>query len=719
MHQPQYRDPDGGRYVLPWTRLHALKDYYGMVEMLREFPDFRATFNLVPALGIQLEEYAGGSFNEPWFSLAYKNADELTREDKAEILSRAFQVNHERLMSRWPRFVELYEWASPAGGAQALVTFTSRDWRDVQLLSQLAWMEESWLQKDEVVSRLATKGKDFTEKDKSALQQKQQELLRLVLPAYRDAAARGQIEISTTPFYHPILPLICDSDVARVANPSTPLPRRAFRRPEDAREQLQLARAYHEKTFGAKPAGLWPSEGSVSDQALTIAAQEGFTWFGTDEGVLGRTLNVGFFRDANGIPANADRLYKPWRVQLGDKSITGLFRDHHLSDLIGFVYSRMEAKAAAADLHSRLRQLGEKIPGTQPLTVCLFLDGENAWEYYPGNGREFLREFYRRIQSDSDFRALTASQAVSAAGEVPVTTGIFPASWINANFDVWIGHSEDVAAWELLWDARDTYARAVEARKRGMPDVTSEAALAKAHESLLAAEGSDWCWWFGPEHSTANDAEFDALFRKHLTGIYLALGQMAPEELAKPIKRRPEHAVQLAPTGFLKVKVDGRATSYFEWLGAGLYSPERRGGSMHGRVFYLHELRYGFEEERFCVRIDSFAETLSELDDPEFRITISAAEELIIVVKLRRGRIQEFAVEKDRVCLLDPESVAEAAFERILELAIPRNQLSLKGQSKLKLGVALWHGGLPVDVLPAEGVLDVNLGEDNFAWPIE
>jgi hypothetical protein len=406
-------------------------------------------------------------------------------------------------------------------------------------------------------------------------------------------------------------------------------------------------------------------------------------------------------------------------VQLGDKSITGLFRDHHLSDLIGFVYSRMEAKAAAADLHSRLRQLGEKIPGTQPLTVCLFLDGENAWEYYPGNGREFLREFYRRIQSDSDFRALTASQAVSAAGEVPVTTGIFPASWINANFDVWIGHSEDVAAWELLWDARDTYARAVEARKRGMPDVTSEAALAKAHESLLAAEGSDWCWWFGPEHSTANDAEFDALFRKHLTGIYLALGQMAPEELAKPIKRRPEHAVQLAPTGFLKVKVDGRATSYFEWLGAGLYSPERRGGSMHGRVFYLHELRYGFEEERFCVRIDSFAETLSELDDPEFRITISAAEELIIVVKLRRGRIQEFAVEKDRVCLLDPESVAEAAFERILELAIPRNQLSLKGQSKLKLGVALWHGGLPVDVLPAEGVLDVNLGEDNFAWPIE
>jgi alpha-amylase/alpha-mannosidase (GH57 family) len=719
MHQPQYRDPENGRYVLPWTRLHALKDYYGMVETLREFPNFHATFNIVPALGAQLEEYASGKFNEPWFSLAFKNADELTREDKSEILSRAFQVNHEHLMSRWPRFVELYEWSRPAGGAQALVAFTARDWRDLQLLSQLVWVEESWLQKNEPVSRLASRGKDYTENDKSALQEKQLELLRLILPAYRDAASRGQIEISTTPFYHPILPLLCDSDVARVANPSTPLPRRAFRRPEDAREQLQLARQYHEKTFGGKPPGLWPSEGSVSDQTLSIAAEEGFQWFGTDEGVLGRTLNVGFFRDSGGIPANADRLFRPWRIQLGDKSITGLFRDHHLSDLIGFVYSRMEAKAAAADLHSRLRLLGEKVSGNQPLTVCLFLDGENAWEYYPGNGREFLREFYRRIESDPDFRALTAGEAIAAAAEIPTNTGIFPASWINANFDVWIGHSEDVTAWELLWDAREVYARAVDAYQKGRPGAPTETALKQAHDALLAAEGSDWCWWFGPEHSTPNDAEFDALYRKHLTGIYLALGQVAPEELAKPIKRRPEHAFQLAPTGFLRVKVDGRESSYFEWLGAGLYSPERRGGSMHGRVFYLREMRYGFEENRLCIRIDHFAETMSELDDPQFRITVGAAEELVIVVKLQRGRIQGFAVEKARLCLLKLESVAVAAFDRVLEVAIHRDQLDLQGQSRLMLGVALWHGGLPVDVLPAEGLLDIQLGEDNFAWPPE
>jgi alpha-amylase/alpha-mannosidase (GH57 family) len=719
MHQPQYRDPESGRYLLPWTRLHALKDYWGMVQVLREFPGFHATFNVVPSLGMQLEEYASGKFDEPLFSLSMKHANELTREDKAELLARSFQLNHERLMSRWPRLVELHEWTQPAGGMQALVTYTPRDWRDLQLLSQLAWMDEIWLAKDEIVSSLAAKGKEFTEGDKVALKSKQLELLKLVLPAYREAAQRGQIEISTTPFYHPILPLLCDSDIARVANPGTPLPRRAFRRPEDAREQLRRARLYHERVFGTQPAGLWPSEGSVSDQALTLAAEEGFQWFGTDEGVLGRTLNVGFFRDASGIPANSEKLYKPWRVQLAGKGITGLFRDHHLSDLIGFVYSRMDGKTAAQDLHGRLRSLGERVQGSQPLTVSLFLDGENAWEYYPGNGREFLREFYKRIQADPDFRALSASEALAAAGEVPSTGGIFPASWINANFDVWIGNSEDVAAWELLWDAREAFARAEDSRVKGHANAPGETALSEARESLLAAEGSDWCWWFGPEHSTANDAEFDALFRKHLTAVYLALGQAAPQELAKPIKRRPEHAVKLAPSAFLKVTVDGRDTSYFEWLGAGLYSPERRGGAMHGRVFYLHELRYGFEEEQFSVRVDPFLDALSELEDPEFRITIHGAEELTIVVKLTRGHLLEFAIEKERVCLLNPMSVAQVAFDRNLEVSIRREELNLKGQTKLKLGVALWHGGLPVDVLPAEGFLDVNLGEEHSAWPTE
>src|SRR5215475_3557250 len=719
MHQPQYRDPETGRYVLPWTRLHALKDYWGMVKILEQFPRFHATFNVVPSLGLQLEEYASGKFNEPWFDLAFKNAEQLAREDKTEILARAFQVNHERLLSRWPRFAELYEWSRPAGGAQAIVTFTPRDWRDLQLLSQLAWMDEEWIARDADVNRLSARGKNYSESDKAILKAKQLEFLKLVLPVYKEAAARGQVELSTTPFYHPILPLICDSDIARVANPSTPLPRRAYRHPEDAREQLRRAREYHERVFGVPPTGLWPSEGSVSDQALMIAAEEGFRWFGTDEGVLGRTLNIGFFRDSSGLPANSERMYTPWKIHVGGQTITGFFRDHHISDLIGFVYSRMDGKAAAADLHGRLRFLGECVSGQGPLTISLFLDGENAWEYYPGNGREFLREFYGRIQSDPDFNPLTVSEAISAAGEIPQNTGIFPASWINANFDVWIGSSEDVAAWELLWDAREAYARAEAAQKAGKPEAPAGEALARAKESLLAAEGSDWCWWYGPEHSTANDAEFDALYRKHLTGIYVALGMEAPDDLAKPIKKLPEHALHIPPSELLKIKVDGRETSYFEWLGAGLYSPERRRGAMHGRTYHLRELRYGFDEQRFFLRLDCFANAIAELESLEFRLTIQAADELTIIAKVGHGKLAEFSVEQSHICLLAPARVVEVAFANILEVAVQKEICLVRGAQRLRVGVALWHGGLPVDVLPAEGYLDVQLGEEAFAWPIQ
>ena len=390
MHQPQYRDPATGQYVLPWTRLHALKDYWGMVKVLEEFPRVHATFNIVPLLAEQIEEYASGRFKEPWFDIAFAPAVSLSPSQKREALERAFQVN-ENLMRRWPRFAEL-ESQTRSGGAEACVAHWSpREWRDLQVLSQLAWMDEEYLAKDPAVRGLSEKGEHFTEEDKAVLLDRQHELLAAVLTQYRLADARGQIEISTTPYYHPILPLLCDSDIARVSNAHTPLPQPAFRYPEDAREQLVRARQFHERTFGKPPAGLWPSEGSVSDQALEIAADLGFRWFATDEGVLGRTRNIGFWRDASGYPENGPELYTPWRFKRGEREMVGFFRDHYLSDLVGFVYSRMGAEVAADDLHRRIRAIGDLEPEGRTATVSLILDGENAWEYYPGIPAALLR----------------------------------------------------------------------------------------------------------------------------------------------------------------------------------------------------------------------------------------------------------------------------------------------------------------------------------------
>jgi len=717
MHQPQYRDPATRRYILPWTRLHALKDYWGMVRVLEEFPTVHATFNVVPSLAAQLEEYASGKFDEPWFTLAFSPAEKLTDEDKAEILVRGFQANLDHLIARWPRYKELFDRAHSGDPALAVRSFAPRDWRDLQMLSQLAWMDEEYLATDAEVSALSKKGSDFTEADKQTLRAKQLELLGRVLPEYRRAREAGQIEISTTPFYHPILPLLCDTDIARQANPGTPLPSPPFRHPEDAREQLVRARAYHERLFGVPPVGLWPSEGSVSNDALSIAADLGFRWFGSDEGVLGRTLNIGFGRDGEGVPSNADRLYAPLRVNLGEREIAGIFRDHYLSDLVGFVYSRMDAASAAEDLYRRIRTVAERVNSRGPLTLPLILDGENAWEYYPGNGREFLRQFYRRISADPNIRALTVSEALRDSSEIATVKGIAPGSWINANFDVWIGDKEDVAGWELLARAREFYGRQLASHERGESTAPTADQLAAAFEALLMAEGSDWYWWFGPEHSSSNDAEFDAFFRQLLSEAYQSLGRDAPDELAEPIKQKPAPAEVIAPSAFLDVRVDGRESTYFEWLGAGLYSPDRKDSSMHGRVHWLEQFRYGFSQDRFYIRVDFIDGKQGALQDAEFRITLRGDEELRIVLHMREGKVYEQRIETKDTCLYGPQDVILAACDRILEVSVARKLLRVSNRKSFSLVIALWEAGLPVDVLPTEGLFEVALGEDHFAWP--
>jgi alpha-amylase/alpha-mannosidase (GH57 family) len=714
MHQPQYREPGTGRYVLPWTRLHALKDYWGMVKVLEAFPGVHATYNFVPSLGAQIEEYASGKFNEPWFDLAFAPAESLKPEQRLGILDRAFQVN-DQIRGRWPRFQELYQQVRLAGREACAQNFSSQDWLDLQALSQIAWMDEEYLAKDPVVCALSMKAKGYTEDDKKALRDKEIELLGAVLPEYRLAAERGQIEISTTPFYHPILPLVCDTDIARVSNPGTPLPNPPFRYPEDAREHLVRARQYHERVFGKPPAGLWPSEGSVSDQVLEIAGELGFQWFATDEGVLGRTRNIGFWRDAAGLPENAQELYTPWRLDRNGRSMAGIFRDHYLSDLVGFVYSRMSADAAATDLHARIRAIGERQPAGKTATVGLILDGENAWEYYPGNGREFLRQFYGRIEKDAEIKALTVSEAIAAAPDAPKLDHIFPASWINANFDVWIGHAEDVRAWDLLREAREAYGRAAERSQNG-GGVTKEQ-LATAFESVMAAEGSDWCWWYGPEHGSANDLEFDALYRKHLAQIYLSIGENVPPPVEIPIKRAPDRAKREPPLAYVDAKVDGRESTYFEWLGAGVYSKDARGGTMHGQTTALRDIFYGFAEDRLFVRVDPMPKALDAMPSFQLGVTMWDARETRITLRIEGGKLAQTIVEQGGLCLLHPESVVSAAYSKIFELSVAREMFDLAGRRVLLLSAALWEGGLPLDALPLEGMLEIALGEENFAWP--
>jgi len=724
MHQPYYKDLVEDSYAMPWVRLHAWKDYYGMVAMLKGFPDVHMTFNLVPSLVAQIQDYANDQAREAFYDVAFKTAESLTPQDQATLLASAFQVNRENLLWRYPRFRELFDRFGSGGnvarGGPAVLT-QQQDIRDLQVLSQLAWFDELYLAGDRDVKRLVAKQRGYTEQDKAVLRSRGTKLLQAVLKEYGKASARGQIEISTSPFYHPILPLLCDTDVAAESRSGIRLPSRRFRHPEDARDQLRASIELHTRVFGTRPVGLWPSEGSVSDELLALVAEEGFRWAATDEGVLARSLQTGFHRQADGTVWGAEHLYRPQRLVTGGREISLFFRDHELSDLIGFVYSRMDAEAAAADLHHRIRGVARSRgnAGNDPAVVSIILDGENCWEFYPGNGRDFLRSFYARLSADPELRAVTVSEALELT--TPGTLRhLVPGSWINSNFDVWIGAEEDNRAWDLLSEARDFFAK-----NCVRPDFDPARVEAARHE-LWISEGSDWCWWYGPEHSSPNDAEFDRLYRTHLSNVYRLLGGSPPDQLATPIKHAAARALSVPPSASIRPRIDGRVTDYFEWMGAGYYSPRSgrsgRSGTMHGAAQFFEALYYGSNNDSggpaLSLRFDLSENFRTERPDFEVRVNLDGEIRLRLQALVVGGQLSHTALWKadEPVALVPGHEAVKVAYDRVFEMQLDYRLLQLDPHAKAGLQVSLWVDALPVQVVPEEGWITLEATDELVGW---
>ena len=738
-HQPFYKDLVTGEYRLPWTRLHALKDYYGMVKLLDEFPNVHQTFNLVPSLVTQIQDYVAGAAQDPFLQVAAKPARDLSPDERRFALQYLFQANPVNMIGRYPRYRELWERFRGAGDSpdRAEKYFQPQDFTDLQVLSQIAWFDEFFLDDPEVAA-LIKQGHSYTLEDQAFVIKHERALLAKVLPAHADAARRGNVELSTSAFYHPIMPLVSDTNMGAVSSPGLPLPQNRFRHPEDAREQLQRGLDLHEQVFGMRPQGVWPSEGSVSEEVLGIAHGLGVKWMATDEGVLGRSLGVNFSRDGGGrlSPELAEKLYTIHRFEKDQTEMHMIFRDHTISDLIGFVYSGMGAQDAASHLISNIKQAVQPVLDSgRDAIMPIILDGENAWEYYPQSGREFLRRFYHALQNEPGLEAVTVSEAIARHEHVSPLKSLVPGSWINANFNVWIGAPEDNRAWDYLYHARNFYQQATG---------RDEAQRKLAFEELLIAEGSDWNWWYGPEHHSANDREFDELYRKHLSNVYQALGASPPDYLAQPILHgmtRPSFTPQ---TAYIHPRVTGDLVRYFEWMGAAVYTSDRRSGSMHGKSFLLDSVYAGINEENVYGRLD-FAGKIPETD---FDLVINLESWATLGQRPRRALRLDVQVEACKVrgwkvsapeedALLARSAQATVAvkvalvrhFEFQLPLAWllaspvspdgdgssrkasakPLAQASAPVASKLRLRFSLWQNGLPVDALPVEGWIELHL----------
>jgi alpha-amylase/alpha-mannosidase (GH57 family) len=708
MHQPLYREPGTGEFLLPWVRLHAARAYYDMAWMLERHPAIRCTVNFTPVLMEQLEVYARGEARDRFLEVSRKRAADLLPDERQALLRSFFMIDWETAVKPLPRYWELLQKRGRdvryVDLARVASSFTDGEIADLQTLFNLAWFGFGAVEDDEGLRALREKGRFFTEDDLRYVLDAQQRVLGEIVPRWRALAARGQVELSTTPYYHPILPLVCDTDSARRALPGAALPPR-FSWPEDARWHVREALASHARTFGISAAGMWPAEGSVSPEALEVLASEGVRWTATDEGVLLRS-----------VPADAPRLrtlYRPWRVQAGAREIAMLFRDRGLSDLIGFSYARTPAADAAADFTSHLAVIGdawEEDHQHGPATVGVFLDGENPWEHFQGSGRAFLEALYGRLEASADIATVTMSEA-TAEPPGPVIPRIHSGSWIESSYRVWMGHEEDRRAWTALGRARDALARVEGAPPAGVtPD-----AIALARRHLYAAEGSDWYWWYGDDFHTELALEFDGLFRSLVVAACQLVRAPPPVDALEPIKRvgapAPGEAGPLRePTFLITPTIDGRETTYFEWQGGGLYRPGQARGAMFGGAQAFSALRYGFDLQNLYLRLDpAEAPQRSGEECSTIRVELVASN---VQAQVDFDATPDGAERRGR--LAGGGEIGQAAFARVLEMALPFAGLGLAQGDRFALAIHALRGEVELERLPRFGYVALTVPDEDF-----
>jgi len=698
MHQPYYRDMFSGQCSMPWVRLHATKDYLDMVKILESYPAVHQTFNLVPSLIDQLEEYLPPqNRSDQFLDMSRKASADLTDAERRFVLEHFFMAHWDHMIKPYPRYHDLLAKRGPRldehTWPEVVKTFKAQDYLDLQVWFNLSWIDPWLRQQDGELTRLERKGSQFTEADKAVVLGKQLEILGQVVPAYREAQERGQVELSCSPYYHPIIPLVCDLHAAHAALPQMTLPPVSFYHPEDAQWHIVNGLARHEAVFGRRPQGMWPSEGSVSDELAGLVAQQKVQWIATDEEILWRTLRI----------APSDQvLYRPHLIRRPEGEVTIIFRDRELSDLIGFVYSQWDASMAAADFVRRLEGIRERASQGPPALVSIILDGENAWEFYPQDAHNFFSALYQALSKDDRFRLVTVSEYLAQfpPDRNSALTGIFAGSWIDGNFATWIGHPEKNTAWSHLATVRDDLVQLQQAIDAQDPS------LAKAWRSFYAAEGSDWEWWLGDTHSSAQDEEFDRLFRMHLANVYRFLGRPAPGWLEVPITTSMIQPLY-EPSGRISPTIDGLETTYYEWLYAGRLDLRKGYGAAHRGVQILQALYYGIDAEQYYVRVDFDQERLSQLRGWRIVLEMLDRGAQIEILPSHEGGVTATLSGTQRESL-------PCALVRTLEVAVPKSALGLKPGESLQLRLSLYDGAESLERYPNQGAFQIFVPADDF-----
>jgi alpha-amylase/alpha-mannosidase (GH57 family) len=562
-----------------------------MAAMLELYPDIHATFNLTPSLLRQVEDLVAGSRDLYWIKTEIP-ADALTAEDKEFIRNRFFDTNP-KVIDRFPRYRKI------ASDRENSEEWDIQTWRDLQVLFNLAWTDPDWLEQ-EPLRALMDKGRDFSEEDKAIVLAEQQRLVEEVIPVHRRLQEAGQIQVTMTPFTHPILPLIIDTTLARTAQPKVDLPQR-FSFPRDAVEHVERGVELYRDQFGIEPQGMWPAEGAVSQEMVGIVGRNGLTWMASDEEVLAKSLGMpGFSRDSTETVQEAGVLYRPYYVtDYNSPPVAIVFRDHVISDKVGFTYSGMRGEEAAADFLQRMHLIKDRLDEEEnagPYLVSVILDGENAWEHYDNDGKEFLHALYRGLSDDPELKTVTPSEFLAIAPEQPEIEQLWAGSWISHDYSTWIGEEEENTAWDYLRTTRELLQLYEQEKRSAAPEK-----VAAAKDAMLIAEGSDWFWWYGADQDSGNDQDFDQQFRDTLKQVYVALGEDLPDFLDVPIIPQAAQLPEKAATDLISPEIDGQIADG-EWDASGYYAIQ--GGAMARADDLVTRMAYGFDAQHLYLRFD-------------------------------------------------------------------------------------------------------------------
>lgn len=657
MHQPDYRDKDG-IMQLPWVFLHAIKDYYEMPWLLNDFKNLKATFNITPTLIEQLDLYCTDTKNDYFLNLLRQEPSKLDETQRDFVVKIIKSTQFETMVKPFFRFSQLYFQEN----------YSYDELNELEVLFLLAW-SGNYLRKTKIqIQNLIKKGRDFTQEDKMSLLDTLLDFIPTILPYYASLQKSGKILISTTPYFHPILPLLLDAKIAKISNPNTTLPENIISMSDDATKHIQKAIKIYERHFELSPSGFWPAEGGVDEKSIELYKKFNLKWIATDEAILFKSL--GTYDRAN--------LYKEY-------SFNGInigFRDISLSDLIGFSYRHKDAFEASSHFVSSLENIKNSYNNAR---VNIILDGENAWEFYKNNAFEFFTSLYAKLDSLEWHKSILMDSDDSNTVKL---NKLHPGSWIHSNFDTWIGHSEKNRAWELIYQTKSdllNYGKIEDT-------VTSQ-----IEYHFLAAQSSDWFWWYGDDHSTEFSLEFDKLFRSHLIDIYNLANLVVPQNLYTPIiTALKDEKCFLTPTKLLDIHIDAKCKNIFKWLGSGVVDETKLYSTMDHKRGPLEQLYYGFNNSSIFLMIKGDIETLKQKN-------IS-----IIIKDVHSKKVIEFT--KDIIYKDDKLMIDEC-----LELSISRKHF--KNQDIVSLMIELVNDLEILQISPSFGALTIDFREKfNSNW---